>query len=567
MSNNNVYPTVGGQPPTYPSQYTSANPNLNPNPNPAPASANPNPNPAPAAVNTEAWRPENPSLASATQTMAPPLNTMPTSGPAPRDMSNAYGANRFWGSAPGFEQPPAPSEQARNRNAQGANQGNLSGAYPGANQKTRRSPGWLALIVVALLAALLSASASLGAIRLGWFTPLASPVSSQSSLFDAKDEGVTSAAPVVDHSTSQNPDWQAVAKAVRSAVVAIQVRSASGGGDEGSGFILDTKGHILTNNHVISAAVNGGQIIVSMSDGRLLDAQIVGRDEMTDLAVIKLKNPPSNLTVSTLGSDKDLQVGQAVAAIGNPLGLSQTVTTGIISALNRPVSVSSSGQPGAGGTTVTTNAIQVDASINPGNSGGPLFDAQGRVIGINSSIATLSESSGSSGSIGLGFAIPIDLGKMISKQLIEKGSASHAMLGVTVQVDTASVAGVTRLGARVVSVVPSGSADKAGIKAGDVIVAIDGNAVVSHSSLTGWVRRYPVGSEVTLDIVRDGKELQVKAVLAQSVDTARSASSAPVPQGQGGGNSGSGQNGSQNPGLPDLNEIPGFPDLLNPFAR
>lgn len=302
-----------------------------------------------------------------------------------------------------------------------------------------------------------------------------------------------------------SPDWEAVAAAVRPSVVAIDVRMAQGEA-AGSGVILDAEGHVLTNNHVVDGAATTQ---VMLWDGRIYDAEIVGTDPTTDLAVLKIVDPPDDLTPADLGTSDDLGVGEAVMAVGNPLGLDSTVTTGIISALDRPVVASSE----TSSSTTVTNAIQIDAAINPGNSGGPLFDSQGLVIGITSSIATLSGGS-SSGSIGLGFAIPVDLAARIADQLMTSGQAEHAFLGVTLQEGEGTADGVTRQGAQVVDVMPDTPAAGAGLQSGDVVVAIDGHAVGSAESLTGFVRQYASGDQVTLTVIRGGDSIEVAVTLA-----------------------------------------------------
>ena len=314
----------------------------------------------------------------------------------------------------------------------------------------------------------------------------------------------------VPASNSSGTDWTDVAAAVSPAVVTIQAQGASSGGT-GSGVVYDAQGDIVTNYHVIASALGGGQIQVTLADGRLYGAVVVGHDKTTDLAVIRLENPPSDLTVARFATSANLEVGAPVMAIGAPLGLSNTVTTGIVSALNRPVEVSvdedSSSQDStqASSDLVVTNAIQIDASINPGNSGGPLFDASGAVIGINSSIKSLSSSSdGQAGSIGLGFAIPSDLVVSIADQLIASGSASHGMLGVTVKAATTTVGSDTYVGAEVQDVSAGSGASAAGIRAGDVIVKVEGQEVTSPKQLIGYVRRYKAGDTVTMTIVRDG---------------------------------------------------------------
>ncbi|MEU2199757.1 trypsin-like peptidase domain-containing protein [Isoptericola sp. NPDC019482] len=375
---------------------------------------------------------------------------------------------------------------------------------PGGGAATKRERSvWVPVASAAVIAAVLASlgtAAATGAFDAGNPSSLANVGASS----QATDE-----APV-KNSTSNNPDWEAVTTAVAPSVVAIQVQSESGGA-EGSGVIYDDQGHIVTNNHVVSGAQND-TVQVTLSDGRLYEATIVGTDPTTDLAVVKLKNPPDDLKPAAFGSSDDVTVGDAVLAVGNPLGLANTATTGIVSALDRPVSAS--GEDGS--TQVVTNAIQIDAAINPGNSGGPLFNAQGQVIGITSSIATMSSgmSGEQSGSIGLGFAIPVNLATNIADQLIKDGSAEHAFLGVTMQDATASADGVTRRGAEVVEVSSGSPAADAGLQAGDVIVAIDDDSVNGAESLTAYVREKAADQKVTLTYVRDGKTQTVDVTLA-----------------------------------------------------
>lgn len=298
------------------------------------------------------------------------------------------------------------------------------------------------------------------------------------------------------------PDWADVASRVRPSVVAIQVSGADRSG-AGSGVILDDDGHILTNNHVVAGAET---VQIMLWDGRLYRGELVGTDPTTDLAVVQINEPPEDLVPGEFGTSSGLEVGEPVMAVGNPLGLDSTVTTGIISALERPVMASDSDRSNAS----ITNAIQVDAAINPGNSGGPLFNSAGQVIGINSSIATTSRSAGS---VGLGFAIPIDLGHLIAEQLMANGEAEHAFLGVSLSDGAASAAGTTRVGAKVEQVDPGTPAAQAGIQAGDVIVGIDDRVVTSAESLTGFVREYRSGDDVTIHYIRGGAQAQVEATL------------------------------------------------------
>ncbi|MEZ0448104.1 trypsin-like peptidase domain-containing protein [Cellulomonas sp. ICMP 17802] len=357
----------------------------------------------------------------------------------------------------------------------------------------------------------------------------------------------------VSGSTNDNPDWEAVAKAVQQSVVAIQVSTGNGSGAEGSGVIIDDAGHIVTNNHVVAGA-DPSSVEVTLTDGRIFKATIVGTDATTDLAVIKLTDAPKDLKPAALGDSAKVLVGQPVMAVGNPLGLANTVTTGIVSAVDRPVSTSGENT----GEATVTNAIQIDAAVNPGNSGGPLFDAQGHVIGINSSIATLSSESGS---IGLGFAIPVDLVKNIAAQLISDGTAEHAFLGVTLSDGTATADGVTRRGAVVQSVSDGSPAASAKLQAKDTIVAIDGKAVGGAESLTAYVRALPSGTKVTLTIVRDGKASDVDVTLAVRKETASTNGSSDQQNGQQDGQQGGDQQGQQQ--APDSSGS-GVPDGLSP---
>ena len=372
----------------------------------------------------------------------------------------------------------------------------------------KKGPGWVALLGAMLLTIVLTLGAML------YMRPELLRVTTPQNL----NNGTVATVPASSDAT----DWTAVASAVSPAVVTIQSQNASSGGT-GSGVIYDAQGDIVTNYHVISPAINGGQIQVTLADGRLYGAGIVGHDKTTDLAVIRLENPPSNLTVARFASSQSLQVGAPVMAIGAPLGLSNTVTTGIVSALNRPVEVSmdedstSQDQAQASSDLVVTNAIQIDASINPGNSGGPLFDATGAVIGINSSIKSLATSAdGQAGSIGLGFAIPSDLVVSIADQLITSGSASHGMLGVTVKAATVTVGSDTYVGAQVQEVSSGSGAAAAGLRSGDVILKVEGQEVTSPKQLIGYVRRYRAGDTINLTVARDGATRDVSVTIQGS---------------------------------------------------
>ena len=312
-------------------------------------------------------------------------------------------------------------------------------------------------------------------------------------------------------------NWAATAAKVNPSVVSITVSSGSSGG-EGSGVILDETGNIVTNNHVVSGAGENAEVDVTLNNNRTYKASVVGKDPSTDLAVIRIKDVPS-LTPIELGDDSKLVVGQPVMAVGNPLGLAGTVTTGIVSALDRPVTTSDSEAESPSSTsnsTVVTNAIQTSAAINPGNSGGALVDGRGKLIGINSSIASLSRGEGSSsqgGNIGIGFAIPTQVVKNISTQLIKKGQAEHALLGIATQGTEVSNGKATLTAAKVSSVSAGSGAAKAGLRAGDAIISIDGEPVTSANSLVGQVRSRTVGSTVKLTLIRDGKQRDVQVTL------------------------------------------------------
>ncbi|HEY2796226.1 MAG TPA: trypsin-like peptidase domain-containing protein [Micromonosporaceae bacterium] len=396
-------------------------------------------------------------------------------------------------------------------------------------------PGWRGTIGVGAAAAVLAALLTAGGMA---------AFGSDNSTATVPTASITSSSgtPALS-SSSSGVSWEAVSAAVQPSVVAVSVNNGNGSGDEGSGIVLDTTGHILTNNHVIASAAGSGSasnaaagsgspITVTLSNGKVYAATVVGADSTTDLAVLKITNPPSGLTPATFGDSSTVKVGEAVMAIGNPLGLSDTVTTGIVSALNRPVSTAvESPQQGQGdpfaspqsqtqSAPVVTNAIQTDAAINPGNSGGALLDTSGHVIGVTSSIASLGSSNSGdgsqSGSIGLGFAIPANEAKNAAQQLIATGTVKHAYLGVSVSDGNATIAGAQQQAA-IVGTVSSGTpAVSAGLKDGDAIIALNGQPVESADSLVGQVRAEQPGTKVTLTVVRDGSTHSVALTLGTS---------------------------------------------------
>ena len=312
------------------------------------------------------------------------------------------------------------------------------------------------------------------------------------------------ASAVVDQGDSPAVDGsvESVAAAVLPSVVKIDVSGAEGSGS-GSGIILSEDGKILTNNHVVELAGNDGTLQVSFNDGSNAPATILGTDPLTDTAVIQAQDV-SGLTPATIGQSANLDVGQGVVAIGSPFGLESTVTSGIVSALNRPVNVGSDAE----GNATTYPAIQTDAAINPGNSGGPLADMTGAVVGINSSIRTASsDSSGAqSGSIGLGFAIPIDEVMPIVDQMINGETPTHARLGVSVGNATGAGQSATIVDGALVREVSSGSAAaQSGLEAGDVITKVDDHLVTSADSLVATIRSYRPGDKVTVTWERNGE--------------------------------------------------------------
>lgn len=397
---------------------------------------------------------------------------------------------------------------------------------------TKQKSGMTSHVVTAVVAALVSGALCLGvgftAITNGWVH-----VPTSSSLSDVKSN--TSGSGSAKAKSGQAVDWSAVAKEVSDSVVAIDV-ATSDGEAKGSGVVISDKGYIATNNHVISGAQ---QIQVTLASGAVYSAKVVGTDTTTDLAVIKLDNPPSDLKVAEFADSDNLAVGEAVMAIGNPLGYDDTATTGIVSALNRPVTVTDDDN-----NAIVTNAVQIDAAINPGNSGGPTFNAAGQVIGINSSIASTASSSGTAGSIGIGFAIPSNLVKRVTNEIIDNGSVKHVALGITIKSSSVEADGVTRGCAQVQAVTDGGPASKAGVKAGDSIVAFNGKAVNNNYSLLGYVRASAMGDKVKLTVVRGGNTMDLEVTLDQE-ETKTNSSNKQEQRQQNNGNddNGNGQNG------------------------
>lgn len=305
-----------------------------------------------------------------------------------------------------------------------------------------------------------------------------------------------------------------IAAAALPSTVTIKAQGSSESGT-GTGFVFDTEGHILTNNHVVAPAASGGKLTVKFSDGSSYPASVVGRAQGYDVAVVKLDNPPKDKLVPlALGDSDKVAIGDATIAIGAPYGLEGTVTTGIVSAKDRPVA---SGDE-TGSQASYMNALQTDASINPGNSGGPLLNASGQVIGINSAIqSNTSGSSGRAGSIGLGFAIPINQAKWVAETLIKDGTPVYAILGVLrnddykgdgAQIQTKDVQGTP-------AVTPGGPADQAGLKPGDVITKLGGIATDSGPTLVSEIWTHKPGEKVEVEYTRDGKAAKTTVTLGE----------------------------------------------------
>jgi len=395
----------------------------------------------------------------------------------------------------------------------------------GPGRERKSAPAKIAGLLVA--AALVGGAAGLGGTWAG------------TQLWSAADGGPVAGPGVVtvNNTESVNATTAIAAKVVPSVVTINAVSGNEGAG--GSGVVLSKDGYILTNTHVVTidGATSNAALTVTTSDGRIYHAQVVGTDPIYDLAVIKLKGA-DDLTPITWGDSGALNVGDQTVAVGAPLGLSNTVTTGIVSALNRSIEIASSAAPddgssdggngenGDGGqngggpfffdfgqgqqqpqrptSTISISVIQTDAPINPGNSGGALVDDQGKLIGINVAIATAgSGSSSQSGSIGVGYSIPSDVAHRVANELIEKGKATHGLLGASVR-DAASLPDATITGAAIVDVTGGGGAEKAGLRAGDIVTAFNGVPVGSAVDLTAQVRALAAGSKATVTYVRDG---------------------------------------------------------------
>ncbi|MCM0619962.1 S1C family serine protease [Nocardioides bruguierae] len=438
------------------------------------------------------------SPASSTEETAP-LRATPGAGPTPAPQQPGYDATTW--------QPPV-------WGAQDGATATLPAQAPAAQTAPRKRRGGLAASVVALSLVLGAAAGFGGAAAWSWYDDEDGSTSTASA---ATSQVVTSND--TDASTIEQ-----VASKVLPSVVMIEVVGAQESGS-GSGIVLSSDGTILTNNHVVEVAGDSGSITVDFNDGSHATATIVGTDPLTDTAVIQAQGV-SDLTPADIGVSSDLKVGEGVVAVGSPYGLDATVTSGIVSALERPVDVGSDDQ----GNATVYPAIQTDAAINPGNSGGPLVDLEGNVVGINASIQTASSSSAygtteEGGSIGLGFAIPIDEVWPVIQQMIDGETPTHARLGISVsdvQSGTTATDGTVTDGAQVQAVTDGSAAGSAGLQVGDIITQVDDTMITSSDSLVATIRGYRPGDEVTVTYLRDGTESTATLSLDSDGGTASS---------------------------------------------
>ncbi len=403
------------------------------------------------------------------------------------------------------------------------------GPYQGAGQGPGQAPGDRSDTAARRRG--LTAGVLVGALLLGGAAGVGGAAAF--SAFDDNGGSTSSSGNAGDFQSTRSPavadgTVEKVSNAVLPSVVKVNVTGSSGAGS-GSGIVLSKDGDILTNNHVVTGGGSNSAISVNFNDGSTKKATVVGTDPLTDIAVIKVAGV-NDLKPAALGKSGELKVGETVVAVGSPYGLNATVTSGIVSALNRPVSVSTSqsqqsdpfggqgsGQSQGADLSTTYPAIQTDAAINPGNSGGALVDLSGRVVGINSSIRTASGSSTESGgSIGLGFAIPIDEVLPIVNQITDGQKPTHARLGVSVS-DVASSS--LNQGAQLRSVENGSSGAKAGLKDGDIITKVDDEVVDGSESLVATVRGHRPGDQVTITYLRGGKTSTTQATLGSDEGT------------------------------------------------
>ncbi|MET8839868.1 trypsin-like peptidase domain-containing protein [Streptomyces rubiginosohelvolus] len=501
-----VPPGAGGPSPQYPATNGAGIPAPAPPPAPAPA-----PHPAPADGHTPPHAQPAGSFAAPQPAPAdafPPPHAAPTdtyAAPPPQPQAHAN-AQQPAHPAPGQQHQQTQWLQYDPWGAPGqpfTRPGPPEGAEPGRKKK-RRGGAFVGVLLLALVASGIGGGVGAYIERNGGLTTVELPQA-------GRDNG------------DRAPDSVAgIAASALPSVVTLHVTGTAESGT-GTGFVLDGQGHILTNNHVVAPAGSSGDITVTFSTGETASAELVGKDSGYDLAVVRVRGV-SGLKPLPLGNSDNVRVGDPVVAIGAPFDLSNTVTSGIISAKQRPITAG--GEKGDGSDISYVDALQTDAPINPGNSGGPLVDSQAHVIGINSAIraadsGTGPESGGQSGSIGLGFAIPINQGKRVAEELISTGKATHPVIGVTLDMkytgDGAKVGTKDADGGPAVA--KDGPADKAGIKSGDVITQVEGQRVHSGEELIVKIRAHRPGDDLDLKLTRGGEERTVTLKLGSASGT------------------------------------------------
>ncbi|MFF7179381.1 trypsin-like peptidase domain-containing protein [Streptomyces sp. NPDC008121] len=428
----------------------------------------------------------------------------PAPAPAPEAAPQAMPAPAPGGTVPPPPPPAAPAAGQWVQYDPWSSPGAAASVATGGKRGSRRALGLVGVLVLALTTGVLGGAVGAYVERNGGISTIELPQAGP------EDSG-------------RAPDSVAgIAASALPSVVTLHVNGAGSSGT-GTGFVLDTKGHILTNNHVVDSATSAGDISVTFSSGETARARLVGKDSGYDLAVVQVTGV-SGLKPLPLGNSDNVRVGDPVVAIGAPFDLQNTVTSGIISAKERPITAG--GEKGDGSDVSYVDALQTDAPINPGNSGGPLVDSKARVIGINSAIraagdGTSGEGGGQSGSIGLGFAIPINQGKRVAEELINTGKASHPVIGVSLDMqfsgDGARVGDKGKDGSA--SVTPGGPAAKAGIRPGDVITKVDGQRVHNGEELIVKIRAHRPGDRLELTLLRGGKEQTKTLTLGSSQGT------------------------------------------------
>ncbi|MFE2209992.1 trypsin-like peptidase domain-containing protein [Streptomyces rubiginosohelvolus] len=499
-----VPPGAGGPSPQYPATNGAGIPAPVPPPAPAPA-----PHPAPADGHTPPHAQPAGAFAAAQPAPAdafPPPHAAPTDTYAPPPPQPQAHAQQPAHPAPGQQHQQTQWLQYDPWGAPGqpfTRPGPPEGAEPGRKKK-RRGGAFVGVLLLALVASGIGGGVGAYIERNGGLTTVELPQA-------GRDNG------------DRAPDSVAgIAASALPSVVTLHVSGTAESGT-GTGFVLDGRGHILTNNHVVAPAGSSGDITVTFSTGETASAELVGKDSGYDLAVVRVRGV-SGLKPLPLGNSDNVRVGDPVVAIGAPFDLSNTVTSGIISAKQRPITAG--GEKGDGSDISYVDALQTDAPINPGNSGGPLVDSQAHVIGINSAIRAADsgggpESGGQSGSIGLGFAIPINQGKRVAEELISTGKATHPVIGVTLDMkytgDGAKVGTKDADGGPAVA--KDGPADKAGIKSGDVITQVEGQRVHSGEELIVKIRAHRPGDDLDLKLIRGGGERTVTLKLGSASGT------------------------------------------------